>query len=796
MPQSCRAFHFTCATICLTFLALTVYVPVFAADLTNAYNWKPVKIGAGGFMRGMAVDASTKAVKYARGDVDNLYRWDGLSKTWSPTKVEGAFPSNVTAAPTQAGCGAIAIDPLNPKVVLAAFTFSRSADISAVYPSVGLNIYRSIDGGRHFSAGNLSLKGSLENETNGERIAIDPSNDNVAYFGSPNDGLFRSIDGGVTWNHVDLNIVTSGGAKLSEPSLPRIDGAVGKVGAFGLNVSRRIFIITEGGQVVMSDDGGMAWTDISVNTSLDSHAAFASVDSSGALWVCQNNEGKIWRFSKGGAWVSSSTPHDVNGVAVDPHNPMRAFVIGGGGSLARTTDGGTSWTDLGANLVFSETQQIEWLRPSPIRPQNHYISEGGIYIDGSGTLWIPGANDGILSAKPDDTVDSAKNPPIWSSVSQGIEEMVAQSAALPPGGKPVLTVEDETLFTISDPDAFTAKHFPLNLWDNNNGLANAQDISYCPNNSKYLALTADNAYANNPQVMSSNFGSYSTDGGDTWKRFPSIVNGSHPPVLYLGSIAVSAQNPNETNLAEHANIVWIPTNKYSPNSLAPFYTKDGGKTWVQTHSFDKAPGASVVNTGGVDYQYLGMQWGPWSGYIMQHNLAADPIKPGTFYVHLCAGGFWRSGDGGVTWTQTSGSSQVAGYAHHGHLAANPYTSGDLWFIDGYEGATEHGLWHTTDGGDSFTKVAGFDHCWALALGKAAKPGGYPAIYVYGKRSEISHWGVFRSTDEGKTWDQISGYPTGLIDVPAGMAASWDTFGLVYLGFRGNSYVYGKPKAAN
>lgn len=774
---------------------LAVSYAARAADLTDTYTWKPVRIGAGGWMRGMAVDPMHPTVRYARGDVDNLYRWDTAKNAWAPTKVEGAFPANVTAAPVQAGGGAIAIDPVNPKVVLCAFTFTRSADLQSRYPNIPLNIYRSADGGRTFSAGNLSLKGNLEDETGGERLAIDPNDDSIAYFGSPQDGLWRSTDNGRTWSRVDLS--SAGGAAIPDAVLPRFDPGAGTVIVGGRHVSRRIYLTTGAGDVLMSDNGGVSWSKISAGAGIDGHAGFAAVGGGGCLWVVENGSHRVWRYPRAGGWIACDTPHgNVNAIVVDPRNSQRAFVISPGGALASTNDAGLHWTDLGPALKFSETQPIQWLRPSAIRPQGHYISEGGIYMDNTGALWIPGANDGILTAVPDDSTDTASNPPVWTSVSQGIEEMVAQQIALPPGGKPVLSVEDETLFTISNPDQFTAKHFDVNLWDHNDGLSSAQDIAYCPNQPKFLVVTSDNLSTGNPQAASCHFSSYSGDGGATWHRFGSITSGTHPGVLYDGIIAVSARPAgHESNPPGRDNIVWVPSNVFSPNSPAPFYSFDGGRTWIQTHSFDHAPGATTQTVSGQSYVFMGFQWGSWNPSLDQHNLVADPLRPGVFYLDLVAGGFWRSTDDGVTWQQTPGSSQIAGYAHHGHLAANPYQSGDLWFVDGFEGATEHGLWHSTDGGNSFVKMPGFDFCWALALGKPQHAGGYPAIYVYGKRTGNSRWGIFRSTDEARSWDQISGYPTGLIDIPSGMAASWDRFGLVYLGFRGNSFVYGYPAKA-
>ena len=118
---------------------------------------------------------------------------------------------------------------------------------------------------------------------------------------------------------------------------------------------------------------------------------------------------------------------------------------------------------------------------------------------------------------------------------------------IPPGENAVLTVEDETLFTITDPDTYTAKHFPLNTWNSNNGLSNATDSSYAPNQPKYVVELSTNMVAGNPLVQSSEYSGYSTDGGVTWQVFPSIAAGTHPCILYGGSIAVSPRAAGMSN---------------------------------------------------------------------------------------------------------------------------------------------------------------------------------------------------------------------------------------------------------
>jgi xyloglucan-specific exo-beta-1,4-glucanase len=119
-------------------------------------------------------------------------------------------------------------------------------------------------------------------------------------------------------------------------------------------------------------------------------------------------------------------------------------------------------------------------------------------------------------------------------------------------------------------------------------------------------------------------------------------------------------------------------------------------------------------------------------------------------------------------------------------------AGDLWLVDGAEGASQHGLWHSADGGRTFARIEAVEYGLTLALGAGrGRPGDSPyAVYVYGKMREAPDWGVFTSVDAGRSWQQIAGYPAGLLDRPTCMAASWDRFGTVIAGFSGNSYVIG------
>lgn len=826
------------AALCLLSIA-SILAPVACRaqdqDLSANYTWAPVQIGAGGWMRGMAISPSDPTRMFARGDVENLYRWNVAAQTWVPTKLASAFPAGITAQPANAGAGAIAIDPANPDHILVAYQMNTSTDLTGTSSSIAfnLNVYASWDGGVTFRPGNLSLSGSLSSETSGERLAFDPNNGNVAYFGSPGaqgagDGLYRTTDGGLTWTQV------TGGGYLAnsssvryESQLPRIDAGSGTAQPNGQAVSTNVYVTyithdetrgdaVSGGGVIMSADGGQTWTDVTdaaANNlcSASAQLCWATIDTDGNLWVTDGNAShNIFRRSRAGTWTTVATPSGgTGGIAVDPTNSRRIF-IDAGDVLQRSLDGGQTWVTLGSHYTWSANQPILWLNPSPFRPQGYYVSESGLYFDSKGNLWQPCGNNGVITFTPNDATDSPANPPVWTSLSEGIEEMETSAAAIPPGGIPVLGVADESEFSIPDPDTYTAKHYPIDTFANGGyGLGMSQDIAYAPNAPTFIVAPDANDETSQGTMPQFQYGGSSADGGNTWTLFPSIVSGTHPCVLYGGEIAVSARPSGRQNAAPGAdNIVWFPTNAGDANTQfgqvpAPFYSTDGGATWTQSQSFNSVSGATTASecASNTTYTFLPAQMGDWLYILAQHQLLADPLTPGTFYLKMTVGnasgtdgGFWKSTDGGKTWAETAGAAQVPRYTHWGRMAANPSASGDLWLADGWEGAASHGLFHTTDGGTSFTKSAAFTYAWQVALGKAAPSQSYPAIYVYGLLAGDAQWGIFQSIDGGSTFNRISYYPYGIFDIPYDMAASWDVFGTVYVGFSGNSFYYAQDNS--
>ena len=489
----------------------------------------------------------------------------------------------------------------------------------------------------------------------------------------------------------------------------------------------------------------------------------STVDSLGNLYVAKAGTTKLWKMTRAGAWSElspnfGSSGNQINAAAVDPANPNRIFAIGSGGCVSRSLDGGATWAALGNFYKFANT--LSWLPQTVSGSASRWRSNGGILFDSTGRLWSPQGNEGVLTTVPSTTnTETNTNPLLWTIDSKGIEEFVTHDVVLLPGSgdAAVTAVEDATAFRLENPETFTAVQ--ANLQDQL--ISNATGLAVCPNDSNYVAVvTAD---VNNTG-SGKDYSGYSTDGGKTWTSFA-----THPAGAKAGSIAISKREGWGVG-SDH--LVW-----YRLSNRPPYWSADGGATWTLATGFPLNTDGTFVNASGY-----------WNFSLKQRALIADPHTADRFYINLTTGGLYRSDDGGRSWVRLPGTNlPTAG--HHAQLVANPYVAGELWFADGWEGAASHGLWRSVDG-LTFSKIPGIDNAITLAVGKGS--GATGAIYFYGKCTGDPDWGIFRSLDNGATWDRISRYPAGLLDIPTCMAASQDTFGLVWVGFSGNSYFYGRP----
>jgi hypothetical protein len=164
------------------------------------------------------------------------------------------------------------------------------------------------------------------------------------------------------------------------------------------------------------------------------------------------------------------------------------------------------------------------------------------------------------------------------------------------------------------------------------------------------------------------------------------------------------------------------------------------------------------------------------------RICSDRVNGKIFYGYL-GDTFYRSTDTGVSFTKMyTGLPEIeAGYAKN--IKAVAGHEGDVWLA-----ANKGGLYHTEDGGESFTQIKGVDMANTIGFGKAADGFDYPALYITGKIGDI--YGIFRSDDKGENWVRINDDDNQFGTINFCITGDPRIYGRVYVCTNGYGIVYG------
>ncbi len=477
-----------------------------------------------------------------------------------------------------------------------------------------------------------------------------------AKTGGAESGLWRSLDGGDTWEEISRNA-----------GLP--EGRMGRIGlAMSAADARRVYALmdseTKAG-LYRSDDLGQTWSFVSDDSNITARPfyfshLYASPHNADHLWSPAN---KLWWTMDGGeTWVlEPAGKDDFHDFWIDSNNPDRMATIHDGGAQVTLT-GGLTWSP------FWNQKTVEFYR---------------LNVDDQFPYNLYGTAQDLVAFK----VPSQSR---WEGISLADTEIVGNgetSSAIPHPDEP------EIVYSI----ASGSPYGPGGAFTKNNLVTGQSETRHV--------------------WPEASFGIPATD-------FRFRVN-------WLTPFFVSPHDPSTIYLA--GNVV--------------FRTTDEGMTW------DEISGDLTRNIE-ENQQVAGTDWMPeYFGqeiYSTIHALAESPVEEGTLWAGSDDGLIHVTRDGGANWSEVTPPG-LPEFSDVYEIEPSPHDAGTAYVaISRYLTADDYSpyLFRTDDHGENWTRLSDSFPLDEITRTIREDPGREGLLFVG------TETGVFTSIDDGMEWHRL------------------------------------------
>ena len=260
--------------------------------------------------------------------------------------------------------------------------------------------------------------------TSPQCIAFDPRNSNRAYCGTFGDGLWKTDDGGQTWNRIGKVSISSKdimSVAVSRHHLKREN-----------NEFNTVYVGTEPTALYRSDDGGESWEKMSALNNLKSSTSWSFPPrpwTSHVRWIEPdvNNPDYVFAAIEAGALVQSHDggktwidrveggPYDTHTMATHQKVPKRIYSSAGDGYF-ESFDYGESWK---RTTVGLKHHYLAGLAVDSGDPQN-------VVVSASPSAWqahsIEDAESFVYRRSLEGKEDDDENSEVWRPVTNGLPE--------------------------------------------------------------------------------------------------------------------------------------------------------------------------------------------------------------------------------------------------------------------------------------------------------------------------------------------------------------------------------------
>lgn len=686
-----------------------LFIPFFIAtgfaqqiDFSKLENLKIRNVGPANMSgRITAIDVVTDNPKimYVGAASGGVWKSENGGSAWKPV-----FDDQ----PTQ-NIGALAIQQSNPNVIWVGTGEGNPRNSM----NLGMGIFKSEDGGKSWKHLGLEATKTIH------RIVIDPNNPAIVYVGgmgdpftaNPNRGLYKTDDGGQHWEKILFTNERSGVADMvMDPRNPK------KLFVALYEHERTPYYFTSGGEgsgLFVSEDAGKKWKKLGTDEGLppgdlgriglaiapsNPNRMYAKVEAkknaiyrsedAGAHWELVNDNPKFANnrpfcfqdlavdtedadrvyniyqplsVSYDGAVTFDTIPmipaDETKGIHADFHafwvNPKDAkhFIIGGDGGLGITYDHGKSW-------YFPETIPVAQFYHVGVDNDRPYNVYGGMQDNGNWSgpayTWKRGGirtlywqylvgGDGF-----DISPDLDKSRFGYGSSQNGnlyrYDKLTGYYVNVQP---PAPDLKTELRFNWN-------AGFARDPFNPNAAYYGSQFVHYTPDKGATWQVISPDLSTNNPDYQKGDYGGLTLDVSGA-ERYSSIL--TIAPSQLDQKVIWAGTDDGQVQLTTDGGKTW--TNLTSNVTHMP---EEGWIAQIQTSTYDKGTAWMVVNNyrKGDYAPYLfktddfGKTWqrmvngNAVRGYAL--TVIQDPVEPNLVFLGT-EHGLWISTDEGQTWTQ-------------------------------------------------------------------------------------------------------------------------------------------------
>ena len=627
--------------------------------------------------------------------------------------------------------GSIAIAPSNPQVVYVGTgeSFIRSN------VSIGKGMYKSTDGGETWQPAGLENTGRIS------RVLVHPDNEDIVYVSAlghsyapqKERGIYRTTDGGATWEHILFVDENTGASDIvMDPDNPRILFA--GMWQLELKTWKRVSG-GPGSGIHMTTDGGKTWKKLEGNglpkgllgkialamTPAKPDRVYALIETGdGVPYEGKDTEsGELWRSDNNGkTFQLVNSNRDLGGrqayytrCAASPDNPHEVYFMSA--AFSTSIDGGKSiiapqsflsgpnwdhhemWIDpLDGNRMavvgdggvsISQNRGKSWLRTFlPVAQLYHVTTDNNIPYN-----VLTNRQDGPSMKGPSNSrVGGIFGPGMihsgmWRDIGGG-----ESGFATPDPTDPDIVWSSASGFgpiggIVTRYDEKTHQYRQLEVWPENSGGMPAKDVKY---RFQWTFPLLISPHDNNTVYVTSQHVHKTTNGGQTWENispdltlnekdkqgFSGGLTGDNINVEYFNVIYAFDESPVQKG------VLWAGTN----DGLVHI-SRDGGDTWTNvTKNIPNLPEYGVVRN--IDAS----KWDAGKAYLTIEFHQVGIFEP---YVY-------KTDDFGVSWTKITNGIKEGNLNYTRCVREDPVREGLLYL------GTESALYVSFDDGANWQSL--------------------------------------------------------------------------------------------